>query len=217
MSQSNENTNDNTDVIVNNKKKSLFTQSNKNNIPEYAQHYNGTTGRWNCTQCTSNFAQRSTLRNHMIDKHSIHIAKLKPGRPKDSNLVNHTNAAHRDNSNDTKCPFCKKIYSSVYYLKKHTKKSHNYDMNKNSTNNNNNNDDQDIHMDDNTSSNPSSGSSSYSIENSQQSQTMSDDISETEDNHQTTKTVFKCNGCNQTLPSGLDLLAHVAAECNSKN
>eukprot|EP01083_Nonionella_stella_P319142 1169769_1 len=169
-------------ILLNNKEEKAKA---KPKVPDYAQLYNEKTGRWDCSACTSSFAQRSTLRNHLIDKHSIHIKKLKPGRPKESHIV-----SRKEGNNDKKCLFCKKTYSSVYYLKKHTKKSHNYDMEKKAMTN-----DNKMQMSEDEEDSQSSYSSSSSIDHS-----MSQDSIK-----------FKCDRCNEALSSGLDLLAHVAA------
>ena len=203
-------------------KQTSIKQEGKTSVPDYAQHYNEKTSRWTCSQshCNSSFSQRSNLRNHMIDKHQIVIAKLKPGRPKESNLVNQTtkkSSSHRNASKDTQCPFCKKTYSSVYYLNKHTKKSHNWDLTagaavnededesvaqtkqkrkkkktKEESEYDDDDDGEETETDTDMISSRDSSSSSYS---------------EYTDNK---NQEFKCNMCNEVCSSGLDLLAHVA-------
>ena len=183
----------------------------ESDTPDYALHFDEASGRWNCSRCTSSFAQRSTLRTHLREKHSVDIPKLKPGRPRDRESM------LEKKKEDRKCPFCAKTYSSVYYLKKHTQKAHGQPLRRNTNGNGNENVNVDMNVNVNMNMNMSinndgdvdtdmdSSTYSDSIENTTESQ--DEDMSEPERKSQSQ---FTCDRCDKVCTSALDLLLHVA-------
>ena len=153
-----------------------------------------------CLYCNVYSPSRIVILQHMNQSHQLSLPMIINPNKNELN-INTSNNSSGSNSvsneksfkskrKDSKCQFCHKSYSSVYYLRKHLKKTHNFEQDQ----------DSDIDMK-NTNNNQESESESHS-----NSILASDDS-----NQNTAGTIeFKCKHCQEVVPSGLELLAHVA-------